>query len=83
MRYQLVVDHPSRQLAPLIDGSAIDRDSPFHKLVFAGFEVRNDFLGQFCQITTFDIVVGLQKDLTKSRLPNRIILEVKLIEAVK
>lgn len=38
-REQLVVHHPSRKLVPFLKGTTVDRDSPFHHLVFARFQV--------------------------------------------
>ena len=83
VRDQLVIDDPSSELLPFVNGSAIDGDSPFNKLVFAGFQVRDDLLCDFSEVASFDIVVSLQKDFSESRLPNGIVFEVELVKAME
>jgi len=36
VRYQLVINNPGSKLVPLADGSAIDGNTPFNELIFAG-----------------------------------------------
>jgi hypothetical protein len=52
-------------------------------LVLAGFQVRDYLLGDFRQIPTLDVVVGLQEDLTKARFSNGVILEVEFVEPME
>ena len=59
---QLVINDPCRELVPFVNGSAIDGDPPFNKLVFAGFQVGDDLLGEFSEVSSLYVIIGFQKD---------------------
>lgn len=61
-REQLVVHNPGSELVPLLQIAAINGDSPFYKLVLAGFEIRNDFFGNLCEVATVDEIVRLKEN---------------------
>jgi hypothetical protein len=52
-------------------------------LVLAGFQVRDYLLGDFRQIPTLDVVVGLQKDFAEAGFTNRVIFEVEFVEPME
>ena len=58
VRDQFVINDPSSKLIPLVNRSAIDRDSPFNKLIFARFQIGDDFLCDLSEIASFDIIVS-------------------------
>lgn len=62
MRDQFVINNPSSELVPFIDGSAVDRDPPFNKLILARLQVGDDLLCDLSEVTSLDIIVGLQEN---------------------
>ena len=59
---QLVINDPCRELVPFVNGSAVDGDPPFNKLVLAGFQVGDDLLSEFSKVPSLDVIIGFQKD---------------------
>ena len=58
VRDQFVINDPSSELVPFIDGSAINRDPPFNKLVLARLQIGDDLLCDFSEVTSLNIIVG-------------------------
>ena len=58
VRDQFVINDPCSKLIPLVNSSAIDRDSPFNKLIFARFQIGDDFLCDLREIASSDIIVS-------------------------
>lgn len=83
MREQLVVNDPSCKLIPLIDCSAVNRDTPFGHLVLARLEIRNDFLGYLGQVSAIDKVVGLEENGSQSGFSNWVVLEIELVKSME
>lgn len=51
--------------------------------MFAGLQVGDDFLSDFCKVPAFDEVVRFQEDGAQARFPNGVILEIELIETME
>lgn len=83
MREKLVIHHPCSQLVPFIDSFAVDRNTPLNHLILARFKVFDDFLGDLCQIPPVNEVVSLQKYSSQTRLPDRVVFEIELVESVE
>jgi hypothetical protein len=78
----LVVDHPLRELVPLVEAAAVDREPPLAELVLALPEVLHDLVRELGEVAALDEVVRLEEDLTQAALPDRIVLQVELVEAL-
>ena len=83
MREELIIDHPCGQLIPLVQGSAINGNPPFHHLILARLEISDDFFGDLGEVSAVDVIVCFQEDRPKTRFPDRVILEVELVETMK
>lgn len=83
VREQLVIHNPGRQFVPLVNGFAVDRDTPLHHLVLARLQIRNDFLRNLSEIPPVDEVVRLQEDSSQPRFSDRVVFEVELVKAMK
>ena len=72
---QLVVDHPRRQLVPLLAVAAVDRDAVLGVLVLRLGEVVKQFGGELGEVAAVDGVVGLEEHLAQLRLAERVVPE--------
>ena len=83
MGEKLVVHYPLGEVVPFIERSSIDRDSPLYHLILARLEISDDFFGDLGEVSAVDVIVCFQEDRPKTRFPDRVILEVKLVETMK
>lgn len=52
-------------------------------MILARLKIGDDFFGNLCEIPAIDVIVRLQKDGTEAGLSDRVVFEVKLVEAMK
>lgn len=83
MREELVIDNPRCKLIPLVNGAAIDGDSPFDHLILARLKIRDDLLGNFCQVSAVNEIVRLQENRPQTRLSNWVVFQVELVESME
>mmetsp|Transcript_24890 Transcript_24890/g.63392 ORF Transcript_24890/g.63392 Transcript_24890/m.63392 type:complete len:255 (+) Transcript_24890:1386-2150(+) len=82
-RVKLMLDDPFSKLVPLGLVAPVDRQPVLRLLILGEVQVVEEFLCELGEVTAFDHIVRLEKDLTQARLAERVVLEVELVEARK
>ena len=68
-----MVDHPRRQLVPLLAVAAVDGDAVLSVLVLRLGEVVEELGGELGEVAAVDGVVGLEEHLAQLRLAERVV----------
>jgi hypothetical protein len=80
---QTVVHHPLGERIPLCRRASINGNAILCELIFVGFEIVKDLARDLCQIVAFQHIIVFEEDLAQTRLADRIVLQIELIEAVE
>lgn len=83
VREQLVVDNPGCKFVPLVNGSAVNGNSPLNHLVFARFQIRDDLFRDLGQVPAFEVVIRLEENGSQPGFSNWIVFKIELVESMK
>lgn len=80
---QLVIHNPGGEFVPLVNGPAVDRNTPLDHLVFARFQIRDDFFCNLGEISSVDEVISLEEDGSQPRFSNRVVFKIELVKSME